>query len=161
QQSPQISSAATASEFGAMAAVTSGSWMEIHGVSLASHTRSWTQDDFNADSAPTSLDGTSVTIGGRPGFISFISPTQLNVLLPDGVSPGDQEVTITTAAGSTLPHISAVMAAQPGLLAAPSFKIGDRQYVEAVFQDGSAYAAPTGALSGVTSHPAHPGDVLV
>src|SRR5262249_55174814 len=118
QQSPQISSAATASEFGAMAAVTSGSWMEIHGVSLASHTRSWTQDDFNADSAPTSLDGTSVTIGGRPGFISFISPTQVNVLLPDGVSPGDQEVTITTAAGSTLPHISAVMAAQPGLLAA-------------------------------------------
>ena len=32
---------------------------------------------------PTSLDGVSVTIGGKPAYVSFISPGQLNVLAPD------------------------------------------------------------------------------
>ncbi len=43
-----------------------GSWVEIYGSYLAPDSRSWAGTDFNGTSAPTSLDGTSVTIGGQP-----------------------------------------------------------------------------------------------
>jgi uncharacterized protein (TIGR03437 family) len=52
-----------------------------------------------------------------------------------------------------------VNSAEPGFLAPPSFKIDGIQYPVAIFTDG-AYALPTGAISGVTSRPAKPGDIL-
>lgn len=49
---------------------------------------------------------------------------------------------------------------QPGLLAPPNFNIDGTQYVVAIFSDGT-YALPTGAVSGVSSQPAKPGDEIV
>jgi uncharacterized protein (TIGR03437 family) len=46
------------------------------------------------------------------------------------------------------------------LLAPASFKIGRNQYVVAQFADGT-YVLPTGAIAGVTSRPAHPGEEIV
>jgi uncharacterized protein (TIGR03437 family) len=52
-----------------------------------------------------------------------------------------------------------VNATQPGLLAPPTFNIGGTQYAVATFPDG-AYALPAGAVAGLTSRLAKPGDVL-
>jgi|GEM_PF-6788218 len=49
---------------------------------------------------------------------------------------------------------------EPGLLAPPSFKTGANQYVVAQHSDGS-YVLPVGAISGVTSSPATPGETIV
>ena len=70
-QPPAISSGGvlSATAFGGFTSVSPGSWIEIYGSNLATNTRSWAGADFNGVNAPTSLDGTTVTIGGKSAFI--------------------------------------------------------------------------------------------
>ena len=77
----------SASAFGQFTSIAPGSWIEIYGSNLATNSRSWTGADFNGSTAPTSLDGTGVTIGGQAAFIDYISPGQINALVPSTVSP--------------------------------------------------------------------------
>jgi uncharacterized protein (TIGR03437 family) len=53
-----------------------------------------------------------------------------------------------------------INAVSPGLLAPPNFSVGGVQYAVAQFGDGT-YVLPTGAISGLTSRPAVPGDIVV
>jgi uncharacterized protein (TIGR03437 family) len=149
----------SADAFGAFTQVAPGSWIEIYGINLAKDTRSWTQADFTGNDAPTSLDGTSVTIGGQQAFIDYISPGQVNALVPSNVPTGPQQMTLTTGAGTSAAYNITVNATEPGFLAPSSFNIGGAQYVVALFTDGT-YALPAGAISGVNSRPAKPGDVV-
>jgi uncharacterized protein (TIGR03437 family) len=148
----------TAGAFGAFQAIAPGSWIEIYGSNLAVNTRMWASSDFNGNSAPTSLDGTSVKIGGQAVFVDYISPTQVNVQVPSNVGSGQQQVIITAPGGASAPATITVNATEPGLLAPPSFDIGGQQYVTALFPDGSTYVLPPGSISGVASRRAQPGD---
>ena len=53
-----------------------------------------------------------------------------------------------------------VNSVEPGLLSPSSFDLGGTQYVVAQFIDGT-YVLPTGAIAGVNSRPAQPGDTVV
>jgi N-acetylneuraminic acid mutarotase len=86
----------SASAFGGFASVSPGSWIEIYGSNLATNTRSWAGADFNGVNAPTSLDGTTVTIGGKSAFIDYISPGQINALVSSDTPTGAQQVVVTT-----------------------------------------------------------------
>jgi uncharacterized protein (TIGR03437 family) len=160
-QLPSIGSVESASGFGGFTSVSPGSWIEIYGSNLASDTRSWAGSDFSGVNAPTSLDGTSVTIGGQAAFIDYISPGQVNALVPSNVGTGNQPITVKTAVGTSPPVNITVNAMQPGLLAPPSFSINGRQYAVALFTDGVTYVLPTGAISGINSRPAKAGDTIV
>jgi uncharacterized protein (TIGR03437 family) len=150
----------SASAFGEFTSVSPGSWIEIYGSNLAVDSRSWLASDFTGNDAPTSLDGTSVTIGGQAAFIDFISPGQVNALVPSNVATGTQPMTITVA-GVTSPAYSInVNPVQPGLDAPASFNVGGTQFVVALFADGT-YVLPTGAIAGLNSRPAQPGDEIV
>jgi len=50
---------------------------------------------------------------------------------------------------------------QPGLLAPPSFYVNQKQYVVAVFPDFETFVAPPGAIPGVLSRLAKPGETIV
>jgi len=150
-----------AAAFGALTSVAPGSWVEIYGSNLAANSREWTTADFNGVKAPTSLDGTKVTIGGQDAFIAYISPTQVNAQLPSNVGPGPQQIMVTTAAGTSAPYIITVNLAQPGLLAPPSFQIRGKQYAAALSNDGATYVLPPGAIPGTASRPAYPGETIV
>ncbi|HTX37543.1 MAG TPA: hypothetical protein VME43_21085 [Bryobacteraceae bacterium] len=160
---PTITSAQSASAFGAFTSVAPGSWMEIYGSNLASDTRQWQSSDFtnNGTTAPISLDGTSVTIGGQSAFVYYISPTQVNAQVPSNVGTGPQQITVTTAAGTSAAYTITVNATEPGLLAPPSFVVNGKQYVVAQFTADNTYVLPTGAIAGITSRPASPGDSIV
>jgi uncharacterized protein (TIGR03437 family) len=160
QSSPSIAAVVSASAFGGFTSVAPGSWIEIYGSNLAIDSRSWTSADFNGVNAPTSLDGTSVTIGGQSAFVAYISPGQVNALAPSNVAPGVQQVTVKTAGGTSAPIDITVNALQPGLLARASFNISGTQYAVAQFVDGT-YVLPTGAISGINSRPAQPGEIIV
>ena len=149
----------SASGFGAFPSISPGSWIEIYGTGLASDTRGWTQADFTGDTAPTMLDGTSVTIGGQEAFVDYISPGQVNALVSSNTPTGPQPMTLTAPSGVTSQYTVMVNGTEPGLLAPPSFNIGGTQYVAAFFPDGTL-ALPTGALPGVNSRPANPGDTV-
>jgi len=152
----------SASAFGEFTSVAPGSWIEIYGSNLAPDTRTWGGSDFTGSNAPESLDGTSVTIGGQPAYVSFISTGQVNVQVPSNVGTGSQPLVVTTKAGGAGNSYSVtVNTEQPGLLAPYSFKIGGNQYVVALFPDNTTYVLPTGAIPGINSRPAKPGDTII
>lgn len=157
---PSIQSAVSAGAFGAFTSVAPGSWIEIYGSNLAAGSRLWTGADFNGVNAPTSLDGTKVTIGGQFAFIDYISPTQVNAQVPSNVGTGLQPVIVTTTAGANAPYTIMVNTAQPGFLAPSSFSIDGKQYVVALFSDGATFVLPPGAIAGVSSRRAKPGDSI-
>ena len=150
----------SASAFGEFTSVSPGSWIEIYGSNLAIDSRSWAASDFTGVDAPTSLDGTSVTIGGQAAFIDFISLGQVNALVPSNVATGTQPMTVTVGGVTSAASSINVNLVEPGLDAPPSFKIGGVQYAVALFADG-AYVLPDGAIAGLNSRPAQPGDEIV
>lgn len=160
---PSISNIISASGFGGFSAVAPGTWVEIYGSNLAPDTRQWASSDFNGNNAPTSLDGVQVSIGGVKAFIDYISagPGQINAQLPSNIASGGQlPVTVSNTSGTSQAFNLTVNATEPGLLAPSSFLIGGNQYVVALLPDGATYILPTGAISGVTSRPAHPGETI-
>jgi uncharacterized protein (TIGR03437 family) len=159
QAQPAVASGGviSAGAFGGFTAVAPGSWIEIYGSNLAVDSRSWSSADFNGINGPNSLDGTSVTIGGQPAYLDYISPGQVNVQVPSNIGTGSQPLIVQSPAGSSAAYTVTVNAQQPGLLAPGSFAIGGKQYVTAVFSDGT-YVLPPGAIPGLASRRAQPGD---
>ncbi|MBY0505997.1 MAG: pre-peptidase C-terminal domain-containing protein [Bryobacteraceae bacterium] len=82
--------------------VASGSWVTVFGTNLAPAgvARIWRDNEIVGGVLPTVLEGTSVTIGGRPASVYFVSPTQLNVQAPAGLPPGSTLVEVTTPGGT-------------------------------------------------------------
>jgi uncharacterized protein (TIGR03437 family) len=156
---PSIGSAISLGDFGGFFSAAPGSWVEIYGSNLASTTRPWTTADFSGNSAPTSLDGVQATIGDQPVFIEYVSPGQVNAQLPSSIGTGSLQLTVTSAGVASAPVNVTVNATQPGLLAPPSFNIGGNQYVVAQLPDGT-YVVPAGAIAGVNSRPAQPGETI-
>jgi uncharacterized protein (TIGR03437 family) len=150
----------SAAAFGGFTSVAPGSWIEIYGTNLAVDSRPWGTSDFNGPNAPKSLDGTKVTIGGQSAFVSFISAGQVNVQAPSTTPTGSQQVILTTPNGTSAPYQITVNARQPGLLAPASFNVGGTQYAAGLFADGTTYVAPPGAIPGVVSRQAQPGETI-
>jgi len=150
----------SAGSFGGYTSITPGTWIEIYGNNLAptDDARSWAGSDFNGNTAPTSLDGVTVTIGGKPAFIDYISNGQVDAQVPSDAPTGDDvPIVVTTGAGSSTAYSIRVNALQPGLLAVPQFTFGGKQYVVAQHRDGS-FVLPSGSVSGAT--PAKAGETI-
>jgi uncharacterized protein (TIGR03437 family) len=158
---PHISGVISAGQFGAFNAMAPGSWIEIYGVNLATTpVRNWAAQDFTGIQAPSTLAGTTVTVGGQAAFIDYVSPGQVNVQVPGNVPLGTQNVVVTTAGGVSLGSPVTVNALQPGMLAPAGFNLKAGQYAAAVFADGVTFALPPGAISNVKSARAKPGDII-
>jgi len=69
-----------------------GAWVSIYGTNLANTTMTWSP--VAGQPLPTSLGGVSVTIDGQPAAPSYISPTQLNVLVPAAVRLGPVQIVV-------------------------------------------------------------------
>jgi uncharacterized protein (TIGR03437 family) len=158
---PTITSVVSASDYGDFPTVGPGSWVEIYGTNLAPEKLQWAGSDFTGDNAPTSLDGVSVSIGTQSAFVEYISAIQINAQLPSNIATGGPlQLTVTNGNNTSSAFNITVNTTQPGLLAPASFKIGGNQYVVAQHSNGS-YVLPTGAISGVNSSPAQPGEEIV
>lgn len=146
--------------FGAGTRISSGTYIEIFGRDLSLATRSWAGGDFNNGVAPTNLDNVQVKVDGKAAFVNFISPTQVNAVVPDGIAEAPVQVTVTTAGGTSDPITVTGAKQSPGILAPPGFIVGGRQFVVAQFADGT-FAGRVGLISGVTFRTPRPGDRLV
>ena len=98
--------------------IASGSWVSIFGSGLARTSRPWSATEIVNGRLPTELDGTSVTIHGKPAAIAFISPTQVNVLSPDDTALGPVEVAVNTPTGLANSATVTYDAFAPGLFTA-------------------------------------------
>lgn len=92
---PAIRSGGVVNAASYQAAIASGSWITIAGDNLAATTRSWASSEIVNGDLPTSLDGVSVAVNGKPACIAFISPTQINAIAPDDATIGPVEVRVT------------------------------------------------------------------
>ena len=154
------SGALTPDNYGSFTSVAPASWMVMYGVNLATNTQgqTWTTS-FNGTQAPTSLVGTTVTVAGVPAYVSYVSPGQVNVQVPSGISSGSQPIVVTTAGGSSTSYPINVNATEPGLLAPLSFVINGKQNVVALFSNTLTYVLPVN-VSGIATARAKPGDSI-
>ncbi len=158
-QVPVISSVNSASDFGGLPQFSAGSWLEIKGSNFSAGIRQWAGSDFRGANAPTNLDGVGVQIGGRSGFVFYISPTQINLRAPADSpdSPGTFSV-VNCAGASAVVSLSRHPAA-PGMLAPASFQFGGQQFLAAQHKDGT-FVGPVVLLNGVILTAAVPGEAL-
>ncbi len=151
---PLISRVANAA--GGRPTIAPNTWIEIHGSNLApaGDTRIWQTADLQNGQLPIQLDRVSVTVNGKPAYVYYISPAQVNVLTPPDAMPASVQVQVTKA-GSTSAAIS--VPAQP--IAPGFFVFGAGPYAAAEHADWS-YLGPTDLYPGETT-PAKPGEVIV
>ena len=158
---PIVKTAISASQFGAFPAIAPGTWIEIYGTNLATvQSQVWGGADFVGNQAPSKLGGTTVTIGGRPAFIDFVSPGQINAQAPSGLPAGQQPIVVTTAGGPSAGTMVAVNDVEPGILAPSVFKLKAGQYAVALFPDGVTFVLPPGVTNAVPTARAKPGDTI-
>lgn len=133
--------------------VASGSWVAVFGKNLApaGDSRQWNPaTEIVGGKLPTSLDGTSVTMNGKPAVVEYISPGQVNVQPPDDAAIGPVQVVVTTAAGG----------------AGAPFMVNYAQFAPGLFPASGSYLSAqhanfsyVGGYTGTT--PAKPGEVIV
>lgn len=130
--------------------ITPNSWLTIAGANLASTTGGWT---ITNDQLPVSLDSVTVSVGGQPGYISYVSPTQINVVAPN-IGTGPAQVTVTNSLGTSAAFSSTSSIYSPGFFLWPG------GYAVATHLDYSL-AVKNGTFAGVTTVAAKPGEVIV
>ncbi len=118
-----------------------GGWLTIRGTNLARTTRTWTGTDFVNGKLPEAIDGVSVKINGKPAYIYFVSPGQLNILAPDDVATGNVALEVTSPEGKATITVN-MQALAPAFFA---FAPQGRIYPPAVFA-GGVYAGPPGVF---------------
>ncbi len=149
---PSITAVANAGSFQSGGA--SATWLSIFGSNLSTTTYSWQNSDFVNGQLPTSLQGVTVIIDGMPGYISYISPTQINVLAPDDPTTGPVAVQVSVAQqdSNTLTFTKTQFS--------PSFfTIDNGKYVAALNLSYVLVGSPN-LIAGVTSLPAQPGETI-
>jgi uncharacterized protein (TIGR03437 family) len=151
---PSISSAGILNAASFQPGISAGSWVTIQGSNLAGNTRTWNSSDFAGPALPTQLDGVSVTIDGKPAYVAFISPAQINVQAPADSALGPVAVEVTNNGSTSAPGTAQLQAVSPG------FFLWGGKYAVATRPDFSL-AAPAGLLPGVTTVPAKPGEWII
>jgi uncharacterized protein (TIGR03437 family) len=138
------------------AAISPNGFVSIKGSGLATSTREWAGSDFKGNQLPTSVDGTSVKINGKDAFPSFISPTQINALVPLDTTAGPVSVQVT------LNGAASSMATVQMQQLTPAFIIFNfDKYIAARHADATAsLLGPTSLFPGATT-PAKPGETIL
>jgi uncharacterized protein (TIGR03437 family) len=145
--------------YSTISTVQAGEWISIYGSNFATTHTTWTPGTF-----PTSLAGVSVTIDGKAAYILDVGPTQIDVQVPDGVTPGIVQVAVTAANGSVAKSTVTIAPF------APSFSLLDAKHVAGIIlrangsgaYGGGAYdiIGPTGSSFGYATVAAKAGDTL-
>jgi uncharacterized protein (TIGR03437 family) len=73
-------------------------------------------DGVAGTTVPTSLNGTSVTIGGRAAPVIFVDPGQINVQVPYETATGVQPIVVTTTNGASETMMHPVAPVAPAIL---------------------------------------------
>lgn len=129
-----------------------GSWVTVFGTGFSPQARSWAGADFIGTALPTTVEGISVSIGGLRAYVAYVSPTQLNVLVPQSLRTGSATVVVSrngiTSAPAQIPVVTVV----------PAFFTIDGKYIAAVSTAGQLIA-PNGLFG--NSRPAAKGEVIL
>ncbi len=128
-------------------------WVSIKAENLASTTRGWLDEDFVDGALPTELDGVGAWFNGKPAYIGYVSPAQINLLVPAATPQGAaqlQTVNNGLSSGMVTVQVQAV---------APAFFTSDGTHIAATHANGSLIG-PT-ATTPLAMTPAKPGETII
>ncbi|MCL5743013.1 MAG: hypothetical protein M1541_03655, partial [Acidobacteria bacterium] len=137
-------------------------WIEIKGANLAPtdlgpYGFTWsTAPEFASGKMPTQLRNVSVTVNGKPSYVYYISPTQVNVLTGLDGATGQVQVVVTNGANSSQAFAVNVRARAPGF-----FLFGATKYIAATHADGSLLGPASMSVPGYEFTPAKPNETVV
>jgi uncharacterized protein (TIGR03437 family) len=89
---------------------------------------------------PQALGDSTVTVNGVPAPLFFVSPTQINFLIPATVGLGEAQILVTNAAGTYALGLVEIVAARPALFTANASGQGDAAALAT--PDGVTFQAP-------------------
>jgi uncharacterized protein (TIGR03437 family) len=122
--------------------------VSIYGQGLSLVTHALAPQDIHDTTLPTLFAGAGVhvLVGGLSAYLYYVSPTQINILIPTSLLPGPVDISLglNTLYGPTI-RLNLVPAA-------PALFQMDGQYSVATRLDGSVLTA---------GNPAHPSDIIV
>ena len=132
-------------------------WITISGKNLSATARTWQDADFVNGALPTSLDGVSVTINGKPAYVYFISPTQINVLSPVDATQGAVQVQMSNNGLASATASTTLQAVAPAFFL---FSQGGNKYIAATHANNSLLG-PTTLFPNGAATPAKPSETIV
>ena len=145
QAVPSFTSADVVNGADFSASVAANTWTSIIGGGLASTTRSWAATDFTGSKLPIVIDGVGVTVNGEAAYISYVSPKQLNFLIPTDIAAGPAQIQVTNNG-----EISAAATVNLQSAAPAFFWLTGNKYIAATHANG-ALTGPASLISGVTT----------
>jgi uncharacterized protein (TIGR03437 family) len=159
---PSAPAIITVDMLGGFTELAQNAWIVIKGVNLAptnlgASGLTWSSaPDFASGRMPTQLANVSVTVNGKPAFIYYVSPTQINALTPLDDSLGPVQVVVTNGAVSSAPATMNQRVAAPSL-----FLVGATNYVLATHVDYSLVGPQAISAPGYPFTPAKVGETIV
>ena len=127
--------------------------MTVQGANLANSTNTWDKFIVNGN-LPTTVDGVSVTINGKPAYVYYVSPTQINVQAPTDSSVGSVSVVVNNNGSMSPAGTAQLQAASPAF-----FQYSGTAYAIATRYPDNALVANPASIPGTVA--AKPGDVLI
>ncbi|MGA2134637.1 MAG: serine hydrolase [Bryobacteraceae bacterium] len=131
-----------------------GAYIAVIGSGFPNPAQDWSAAIGNGETLPQELNGVEVRVGNQFAYVEYVSPTQVNALLPRNTVTGLASVQVTTPAGGFTASLQ-IDAIAPGLFA---YQLTGTLYAAALFAGSTEYVAAAGALPGYTSRPAKAGD---
>jgi uncharacterized protein (TIGR03118 family) len=119
------------------ATIAPGGFVDIAGINMAPTTRTWTNSDFVNGKLPTSLTGVSATVDGKPAYVYYISPNQIDLIAPADTTQGPVQVVVKNN-GLAGAAVTATLATY-----APGFFITKNNYIAALHADGTIVGPTT------------------
>jgi len=156
----QTSGVLNGASFLTAGAMAPNTFVSIKGGALAATTRSWVASDFNGTKLPTQLDNVSVTVNGEPGYISFISPSQINFLTPTDLAPGPVQIQVTNNGLVSTTVSATAQSSAPAFFTIGAVNTAGNSYIAATHANGTV-AGPPSLITGTTTTPFTIGETIV
>ena len=142
--------------WGYTASIAPGLWVVIGGTNLGSQPQIWNLD--GVQTLPISVGGTTVIFNGAPAPVLYVSPTQINVLVPASVAVGKVQVVVQVNGVNSSPFMITAQAAHPAVYAPPNAD-GSMFFVTAALA-GTATLVGNSATDLRVMRAVYPGDTL-
>lgn len=126
--------------FNASQPIAPGSFAAIFGQNLCPQTM--TANWIAPGQLPTTLGGCSLTVSGAPAMMQYVSPGQINFIMPSGIAPGQAAVNLNTGSGTMSGTLTAG-AAGPGIFALNGMGMGEGAVMNAAMWRTGPFSATT------------------
>jgi uncharacterized protein (TIGR03437 family) len=132
-----------------------GGYGAIIGTNLGTKTADWGSPAAGRN-LPIELNGVRVRVNSQFAAVEYVSPTQINFIVPSNTPAGNASIEVTTPAGGMSTTLQ-VGTAAPGLF---TYNVKGTAMAAALFAGTQTYVGAPGSVPGHDSRPAMAGDVI-